>query len=119
MSQARILTANIDEDRLSIQIDQTYGIRPLGDFCLIKNDKPADVSPGGLTIPEQARLRPQTGMVLAVGPGEKLPSGERSPIMVRPGMRVYFGAQFGTKIQDHEDLHIVREGAILAVKDES
>jgi chaperonin GroES len=115
----RILSASIDENLLSIRMDETCGIRPLGDFCLVRNDRPAEVSPGGLTIPEQARLRPQTGVVLAVGPGEKLPSGERSPVMVRPGMRVYFGAQFGTRIQDHDDLHIVREGAILAIKDES
>ncbi len=113
-----ILGATIDEDVMSIEIDSTYGLKPCGDMVLIKRDKAASVTPGGLTLPEQARLPPQTGLVLAVGPGEKLPSGERSPCFVRPGQRVLFGAQFGTRVEGHEDLHIVREGAILAVQED-
>lgn len=109
-----ILGATIDEDAMHIQVDETYGIKPFGDMVLIRRDKAPTQSPGGLTLPEQARLPPQTGVVLAVGPGEKLPSGERSPILCRPGMRVLFGAQFGTKIEGHEDLHMVREGAVMA-----
>lgn len=113
-----ILGATIDDEHLSIEIDSTYGLKPCGDMILIRRDKAASVTPGGLTLPEQARLLPQTGVVLAVGPGEKLPSGERSPCWVRPGSRVLFGAQFGTKVDGHEDLHIVREGAILAVQED-
>lgn len=113
-----ILGATIDENHMSIEVDTSAGIQPCGDMVLIRRDKALSVTAGGLTLPEQARLPPQTGTVLAVGPGEKLPSGERSPCWVRPGQRVLFGAQFGTKIEGHEDLHIVREGAILAIQED-
>jgi len=96
-----------------------FGIRPLGDMVLIQNDLPEEVTKGGVIIAESGRVMPQTGTVLATGPGEKLPSGERSPVMVRKGQRVLFGAQFGTVVQGHERLHIVREGAILAVKEDA
>lgn len=116
----KLLGAQIDEEKMTIQLDpmDTHGFRTLGDYVLIRRDRAPSQSPGGLTLPEQARLPPQTGVVLSVGPGEKLPSGDRSPCMVRPGDRVLFGAQFGTRVEGYEDLHIVREGAVLAVKED-
>lgn len=45
----------------------TTTIRPLGKNILVRPTKARDMTPGGIVLPENARAKPQTGEILAVG----------------------------------------------------
>lgn len=91
--------------------------QPLHDRVLIRQKEGAEKSESGLLhIPEQARERPVEGVVVAVGGGKILQSGQRVPLDVRPGDTVLFGQFSGTKVPvDGEQLLIMREDEVLMI----
>lgn len=94
-------------------------IRPLNDRVIIKRvDKVEGVSAGGIIIPENARERPQEGVVIAVGPGRRLDAEveDRQALDLKVNDRVLFGKFAGTEITlDNEEYLIMREDDILGV----
>lgn len=63
-------------------------LRPLADAVLVRRDR-APTHVGLLEIPEDAReRRPETGIVVAVGPGRRRKDGSRQPLTVKAGDRV-------------------------------
>lgn len=66
-------------------------------------------------LPETAKEKPQKGIVLAVGPGERNDEGEYMPLEVKEGDRVLFAKYSGTEVKyDGKKLLIMRESDILA-----
>ena len=91
-------------------------ITPLGDHVLVKRAEAADVSKGGIVLPETAKDKPQEGKVLAIGNGKVLENGERSSFSVKVGDRVIFNSYGGTEVKHSgEDYLVMTEGDILAV----
>ncbi len=104
---------------------------PLGDRVIVKIDKVAETSHGGIILPEAVirNERPQTGVVKAVGPGRKigteapevhLGDWPRMPLDVEVGQRVLFLAYAGAKYDDpkydgEDDYLILREEDIMGV----
>ena len=96
-------------------------VRPLSDRILIKIDRPENTSRGGILIPEKAKERPTKGTVLATGPGKlNTETGERTPLLVKPGNRVLFLKWGGDKVSEtgDGDFTLLPEGDILAILDE-
>ena len=93
-------------------------LRPLHDRILIKRDEAATKSPGGILLPEQARDKPQSGKVLAIGDGCWDRDGEsRVPMDVKPGDKVWFTTYAGSEVEvDKEKFIVMREADILAVE---
>jgi chaperonin GroES len=110
------------------------GIRVLDDRVLVRRDRPADRSRGGIVIPDQAQDLPDEGRVVQLGPGrwEKGESwaespddtGASDPIQhynrvepsVRAGDKVVFARHSGATIRhEGEDLVVLRESDIIAV----
>lgn len=91
-------------------------LRPLHDRILVKRLAETETKIGSIVIPDSAKEKPQQAEVVAVGSGKRLPSGERTPIDLKPGDRILFGKYSGsdTKIGE-EDYLILREDEILAV----
>ncbi|TET05751.1 co-chaperone GroES [Candidatus Dependentiae bacterium] len=87
--------------------------RPLGDRVLIKRIDDDSKSKGGIIIPEAAKEKTQTGVVVAVGPGRLDAQGKLIPMNVKVDAIVYFGKYSGTEMDD-EHL-IVREDEILGI----
>lgn len=87
--------------------------RPLGDRVLIKRIDDNSKSKGGIIIPEAAKEKTQTGVVVAVGPGHLDAQGKLIPMNVKVDDIVYFGKYSGTEVDD-EHL-IVREDEILGI----
>jgi chaperonin GroES len=87
--------------------------RPLGDRVLIKRIDDESTSKGGIIIPEAAKEKTQTGVIVVVGPGRLDPQTKLIPMNVKVGDIVYFGKYSGTEIDD-EHL-IVREDDILGI----
>ena len=92
-------------------------IRPLGDRVVVKIVK-EEKTAGGLVLPDTAQEKPQTGEVLAVGPGKLNDNGSRQAVDVQVGDKVLFAKYSGTEVKlDGEDYLIMREDDILAVVD--
>jgi chaperonin GroES len=69
----------------------------------------------GLVIPDTAKEKPQTGEVLAVGPGE-FQDGERLPMDVAVGDIVVYSKYGGTEIKYEGDEYLILSSRdILAV----
>ncbi len=91
-------------------------IKPLGDHVLVKRSDAAEVSKGGIILPESAKEKPQEGKVLAVGNGKVLDNGERSSFSVKAGDRVIFNSYGGTEVSHAgEDYLLMTENDILGV----
>ena len=89
---------------------------PLGENVIIKRTEAEETTPGGIVLPETAQDKPQTGRVLSVGDGRRLPDGTRTPSQVNEGDRVLFKAWAGTEVLvDGDRLLIMDEDEILAV----
>jgi len=82
-------------------------LKPLKDRVLVSYVEEAEVSSGGIYIPDAAKEKPQRGKVEAVGKDVK---------DVKVGNEILFGKYTGDKFtMDKQDLLIVKEEDILAV----
>ncbi len=89
---------------------------PLGENVIVKRSESEKTTPGGVVLPETVQERPQTGRVLSIGDGRRLPDGTRAPSQVNEGDRVLFRPWAGTEfLVDGEKLLILGEEDILAV----
>ena len=94
------------------------GIQPLGDRVLVKPLGADDMrSPSGIIIPDTAKQeKPERGVVVAVGDGRRLDTGEFIAPRVSVGDTVVF-SKYGfdeITVGDVEYV-IVSEGSILAI----
>jgi chaperonin GroES len=91
-------------------------IRPLADRVVLKRVKEAEVTKGGIIIPDSAKEKPIEAEVVAVGNGKTLKDGKVRPLDVKAGDRVIIGKWSGTEVKlDGVEHVIVREDDILAV----
>jgi chaperonin GroES len=91
-------------------------VKPLQDRILIKRIEEEEKTKGGIIIPDAAKEKPQEGIVVAVGDGKVLDSGQRVAPQVKAGDKILFGKYSGTEIKvDGEEHLILREDDILAV----
>jgi chaperonin GroES len=81
--------------RASAVADDIPELKPLGDRVLVAVQDTADVTIGGVLLPDSAKERPLSGTVVRAGPGKWDASlndgkGGRVPIGVSPGDRVLY-----------------------------
>lgn len=89
-------------------------IVPLGNRILIKRDKPAAKTAGGVDIPDSVQNPDNEGVVLAVGPGLMLQDGRIIPCTAKVGDRVLLAS--GSRYMfDREELLLVMEHEIPAI----
>jgi chaperonin GroES len=90
-------------------------VKPCGNKIVVKREE-AQVTKGGILLPESAQQKPRQGTVLAVGPGMVDQKGHLKPVEVSVGDRVLFSSYAGVEYKgDHDDYLIVGEDDILAV----
>jgi chaperonin GroES len=91
-------------------------VRPLYDRVLVKRTEEETKTSRGLFLPETAKEKPLTGVVLAVGQGRLNEDGTVRPLVVKEGDTVLFGRYSGTEIKvDGEDRLVLREDEIFGV----
>jgi chaperonin GroES len=91
-------------------------IRPQNDYVLVEIDEEQTITEGGLAVPEDARIRPRWGIVLAVGPGRMSPKKRRwiDPD-VKEGDRVCVPIKAGQDFKiGTRELKLLREIDIVA-----
>lgn len=97
----------------------SISLKPLGNRVVVEPIEQEEITAGGIVLPETAKEKPQKGMVLAVGPGERDEDGERIPLDVKEGDTVLFAKYSGTEIKvDGKKLLILRESDLLAIVQE-
>ena len=90
-------------------------LKPLADRVLVKPIDEAEVTKGGIILPDTAKEKPQRGKVIAVGPGRLDDEGKRVPIEVKTGDKVLYDKYAGTEVKlDDEEYLILRESNIVA-----
>ena len=90
--------------------------RPLHDRVVVKRIDAEEKTAGGIIIPDTAKEKPQTGEIVAVGPGGRDEAGKLIPLDVRAGDKVLFGKWSGTEVKiDGQDLLIMKESDVMGV----
>lgn len=90
--------------------------RPLADHVVVLPDVVADVTEGGIIVPDSAKEKPRQGTVLAVGPGRTEPGIGTIVPAVTVGDVVIFGLYSGISIDlDGQAVLIMREEDVLGV----
>ena len=91
-------------------------IAPLDDRVLVKPQEAEDKTASGIYLPEGAKEKPQTGTVVAAGPGKINDDGVRTQLTVKKGDTVLYGKYAGTEIDVDGETHmIMRESELLGV----
>jgi chaperonin GroES len=91
-------------------------IKPLGNRLVIEPIEQEEMTAGGIVLPETAKEKPQQGMVLAAGPGDRDEDGKRIPMDVSVGDKVLFAKYAGSELKmDGKKLLILRETDILGI----
>ena len=91
-------------------------LKPLGNRVVVEPVEQEEITAGGIVLPETAKEKPQKGIVLAAGPGERDDDGDHIPLDVKEGDTVLFAKYAGTEIKvDGKKLLITRESDLLAI----
>ena len=86
-------------------------LKPLADRVVVEPAEAEQKTAGGIIIPDTAKEKPQTGVVVAVGPGKK-----DEPMTVKKGDTVLYGKYSGTEISlDGKTYLIMKESDIYAI----
>ena len=87
---------------------------PINSKVAIKRNPPQEDS-GAFYLPDSAKEKSQEGVVVAVGPGARLPSGERQTMSVAVGDKVIFAKDSGLDIiVNSEELVVMEENQIIS-----
>jgi chaperonin GroES len=91
-------------------------LKPLGSRVVVEPIEQEEITAGGIVLPETAKEKPQQGMVLAIGQGDRDDEGKRIAMDVSVGDKVLFAKYSGTEIKmDGKKLLILRESDLLAI----
>lgn len=94
----------------------TMSLKPLGDRVIVKADEAESTTASGLYLASEAKEKPQTGTVVAVGEGKLNKDGVLVPVPVSVGDKVIYGKYGGTEINHNgETVLILRADDIYAI----
>jgi chaperonin GroES len=106
----------MEYDFTLLQRTEPMKLNPVEDRIIIKPIEADEVTPGGIVLPDNARKKPNRGIVVAVGPGRLLENGTRSELLVEVGDEVMYGEYSGAEFEvDGEIYRIVREQELFAI----
>jgi chaperonin GroES len=94
----------------------SISIKPLGNRVVVEPIEQEDVTKSGIVLRDTAKEKPQTGIVLAAGPGDRDDNGKRVEMDVKVGNKVLFAKYAGTELKlDGKKLLILRETDLLGI----
>jgi chaperonin GroES len=92
---------------------------PLHDRVVVKRVNADTHSSGGIIIPDAVAVKPDQGIVIAVGSGRRDEMGVLMPMTVKLNDRVLFAQQAGTAVKvEGEEVLVLDEEEIFAVIEE-
>ncbi|GAA6237799.1 co-chaperone GroES [Apilactobacillus micheneri] len=93
-------------------------LKPLGDRVVIETQNEEEKTVGGIVLANNAKEKPQTGKVIAVGSGRILDNGKTLEPSVKAGDKVLFDKYAGTSVDyDGKSYLILHDKDIVAIID--
>ncbi|MBK7843942.1 MAG: co-chaperone GroES [Bdellovibrionales bacterium] len=93
-----------------------FNVRPLHDRVLVRRLDEAEVTAGGIIIPDTAKEKPQRGEIVATGNGRVTEDGKVLPLEVKTGDKVLFSKYAGTELKlNGNELLMMREEDVLGI----
>jgi len=90
--------------------------KPMGMKLIVRPEKKQEKTKSGIILPDTAKEKPQTGEVLAAGPGGQTHTGVDYKMTVKVGDEILYPKFTGTEVTiEGEDVLIMSEHEILAV----
>ncbi|MGM0213455.1 co-chaperone GroES [Enterococcus sp. AZ109] len=91
-------------------------LKPLGDRVILEVAQEEEKTVGGIVLASAAKEKPQTAKVVAVGEGNVLDNGEKSPMPIAVGDTVMFEKYAGTEVKyDGTEYLILSAKDIMAI----
>lgn len=91
-------------------------IKPLFGNVLIKPLEAEGKTAGGIYLPDNAKEKPTTGEVVAIGSGNITPKGEVEKMVIKVGDKVMYEKWGGNEVKvGNEEWTIVDQRKILAI----
>lgn len=91
-------------------------IKPLGDRVVVSHAEPAEMSNGGILLPECAKTAPTEATVVALGTGGRDAKGNKVPFEVALGDLVLVSKYGGTDIKvDGKNYKLLNSSDILGI----
>ena len=114
MIPTRFLTTRCFANKMD-GITISSDLQPLQNNLLIKIKPPKSETTGGIFIPDNAKERPNEGIVVASGPGRVHPeTGLQLNIAVQTGDGVIYGKFDGTEMKYNDENHqLIRDDDVL------
>lgn len=92
-------------------------LKPLGDRVVLKAEN-EEQTVGGIVLASNAKDKPTTATVIAVGPGKVLDNGQVAAMNVKEGDKVLFDKYAGNEVEYNGDKYlVVRESELIAIVD--
>lgn len=90
-------------------------LKPLADRVVLKQQEVEEKTSSGIILPDSAKEKPQTAVVIAVGPGSEK-DGKRVEMQVKEGDQVIYSQYSGTEVKlENEEYIIVSQSDIIAI----
>lgn len=91
-------------------------LKPLGNRVLAKRLEAEEKMKGGIILPDTAKKKQETAVVIAVGSGKRDKSGALIPFPVKAGDKILMDKYSGTEVTvDGEDFVIINADDIVAI----
>ena len=91
-------------------------LQPLFDNVLVKPLQAEETLPSGIVLPDSAKEKPQTGQVMAVGPGSTDDKGNPVKMVVKVGQKVMYKKWGGNEVKvNGGEWMLVEQKDILAI----
>lgn len=92
-------------------------LKPLSNHVIVKAASPQEMTKSGIVLPDAGdSAKPETGEVIAIGPGRLLDSGQLAPMNVKIGDQVVFKKYSPDEIKvDDQEYLVLSESDIIAI----
>lgn len=91
-------------------------IQPLFGNVLVKPLETETKTASGIILPETAKKESTVGEIMAIGPGDTTPKGEKIPMVVKVGQKVMYKKWGGNEVKvGTEEWMMVEQKDILAI----
>lgn len=94
-------------------------LKPLGNRVLVQRLEPVEKMKGGIILPDSAKKKQESALVVAIGPGKKLDDGKTLPMPVKVGDVILMDKYSGQEVTvDDEEYMILKADDIIAIIEE-
>ncbi|MFD1429000.1 MULTISPECIES: co-chaperone GroES [Lacticaseibacillus] len=91
-------------------------LKPLGDRVIVQVVEEEEETVGGIVLANNAKEKPQSGKVIAVGEGGLTPDGKRLPMSVKVGDVIVYDKYAGSEVKyEGEKYLVLHDKDIMAI----